>query len=145
MDKQQRQHAIRQLVAGDSVASQQELVRRLRADGIRCTQASVSRDLRELGLVKADGRYTAPDTVAVLDPPRPEVAAFIESADPIGANLVVLRTTIGAAQQVGLSIDRLDHPDIAGTIAGDDTIFIAVASRTAQGRVLALLRPRPRP
>ena len=142
-EKRKRQTALLRLVRGRAVANQNEIVRLLRTDGICATQASVSRDVRELGLVKIDGRYLL---ARHLTPRRPVHAAegplyeLITAVEPVGANLVILRTRIGAASTVAVEIDRAASPDIAGTLAGDDTVFVAVRSRTAQGRAVAWLR-----
>jgi transcriptional regulator of arginine metabolism len=63
------------------------------------------------------------------------------SVEPVGANLVVIKTPVGSANVVAVDLDRKELPDIAGTVAGDDTIFVAVRSRAAQGRVMAFLHP----
>jgi len=114
----------------------------MRREGFRVTQASVSRDIRELGLVKLSGRYVsaaralaapAEDTA-----PEPEFGLIL-GAEPIGANLVVVKTRIGAASSVAAVLDHDLGKLAAGTIAGDDTVFIAVRSRSDQGRVVAQL------
>lgn len=142
--KARRQAAVLKIVKRHRVASQQELARRLVESGCIATQASISRDLRELGLVKLDGRYMAPPRFG-SPRARGSAAPFSELVTrviPVGANLVVVRTAVGAASAVAAQLDGRDWPDVAGTLAGDDTILIAVRSRTAQGRVLASLRGR---
>lgn len=137
--KAKRQAAVLRIVQRQRVASQQELARRLRAWGCRATQASLSRDLRELGLVKLDGRYVAPGRLFGAGR-REAFSELVTRVIPVGAHLVVVRTAVGAAGAVAAELDRRGLPEIAGTLAGDDTIFIAVGSRSAQGRVLAALR-----
>ena len=116
----------------------------LRDIGIKVTQASVSRDVREIGLVRVNGRYAFPDAVGFDR----EVGTsgfeseLVTSVEPVGAHLVVVKTPPGAASAVAYDLDNMDVSEIAGTVAGDDTIFVAVRSRNAQGRVLALLVPR---
>lgn len=140
--KRHRQSALLHAVRRHRASSQHELIQLLLKAGISATQASVSRDLRELGLVKVDGRYqhlplpgrlrrTGPD-----DPSR----GLITSVEPIGANLIVVRTRVGAASTVAIEIDALRSAEIAGTVAGDDTILVVIRSRAAQGRALAQLR-----
>lgn len=142
-DKQKRQSELLRLVRQRRLTDQQQIVRLMRSRGYDVTQASISRDVRELGLVKADGRYvqlseigqnrTAGDLSARID-------GLITSVEPAGANLVVVRTATGAASAVAVALDEHRLPDTIGTIAGDDTIFIAVRSRNAQGRVVGILK-----
>lgn len=144
-EKTRRQTALRRLVKRHHAHDQQELVALLQEQGIPATQASVSRDLRELGLVKVDGEYVSAERLS-----RGRDGAFrnelITSAEPVGAHLIVIHTIVGGAGAVAVEVDRRHIPDVVGTIAGDDTIFVAVRSRSAQGRVLAqLLRGEPAP
>lgn len=122
------------------------MVESLEKLGFSVTQASVSRDVRELGLVRVDGRYV-PATRVGGDAPEGSISGvvneLINSVDPVGSNLVVVRTPPGAANTVAAELDQRHVPLIAGTLAGDDTVFVAVRSRSAQGRVLALLRAAP--
>lgn len=142
-DKAQRQAALNRLIRERPIASQDEMVVLLRNLGFSATQSSISRDVRELGLVRLGGRYVHAGRAvggdgSVVTEPEYEL---ITSVEPIGANLIVVRTQIGAANAVAAALDRQALPEIAGSIAGDDTIFLAVRSRAAQGRVLAQLRP----
>jgi transcriptional regulator of arginine metabolism len=141
-EKHRRQVALRRLAAEQAFSNQAEAVAMLERTGFQATQASVSRDMRELGLVKLNGRYVSADGVATgaSHAADAEIGELITKCDPVGANLIVVRTTIGAANTVAVALDRKESPDIAGTVAGDDTFFIAIKSRSAQGRVLALLR-----
>lgn len=141
-EKRRRQAAILKRVREHAVSSQEELVEHLENVGIHATQASVSRDVRELGLVKADGRYLPAGRLNGRrgSEPVPAESEFITSVEPVGANLIVVRTRIGAASAVAVDLDGRLTDEIAGTIAGDDTVFIAVRSRAAQGRVMARLR-----
>lgn len=147
-EKQRRQQALRAVIAERPVSNQQQIVRILRKGGVRSTQASISRDIRELGLVKINGRYTP--TEELIDRGRAQASNAYENElitrfEPIGANLIIVRTRVGAAGAVGVEIDSLGSDDIAGTVAGDDTLFIAVRSRSAQGRVVSLLQAMRRP
>jgi transcriptional regulator of arginine metabolism len=141
VEKRRRQSRIQRLIRQHAVANQTDLVRLLGDAGFAATQASVSRDLRELGVVKVKGRY---QQVAALRPARGSrdgdpLHELLVSAEPVGANLIIVRTRTGAAGTVAVGIDRRQIPEIAGTIAGDDTILVVVKSRSAQGRALALL------
>ncbi len=140
-EKRSRQAALRQLIRRHAVSRQEDLVRLLEQRGFHSNQASISRDLRELGLVKLGGRYRpledlTRDGAGARGVPRNEL---ITDMQPVGANLIVLKTTNGAASTVAVEIDRLQCDDIVGTLAGDDTIFVAVRSRSSQGRALARL------
>jgi transcriptional regulator of arginine metabolism len=141
--KQERHALIRSLVARRGIGSQQELLDALAAAGCRVTQATVSRDITELGLVKATDplgrpRYAAPDAA-----PRPDARAALRSileqfgrrASAAG-NIVVLASEIGTAPAIGRALDRVEHPLVVGTLAGDDTILI-VAATEADAQALA--------
>ena len=131
--KSQRQRMVADWLRAHRVGSQEELVARLSLAGIAATQATVIRDLDELGAVKLkrDGaiRYVLSDQVdpafaaAKLDR---LLAEWVDSIVPAG-NLLVLKTPPGSANLVANALDHADVPDIAGTIAGDDTIFVALA------------------
>ncbi|HMB72266.1 MAG TPA: arginine repressor [Gammaproteobacteria bacterium] len=131
-----RRSAIAELLGRHRIARQSELVARLRTLGYEATQSSVSRDLRELGVAKQSGRYRLPANVAAGDDRALRSSAeFVRSIAPAGPNLLVLRTAIGAAQRVALTLDRLNWPEIVGTLSGDDTIFIATTTLANQRRV----------
>jgi transcriptional regulator of arginine metabolism len=142
IEKRRRQTALLRIVREHSAGSQRELIRLLQKAGFTATQASVSRDLRELGLVKVDGRYRRlprpgrTDAVGATGP----FSELVTSMQPIGAHLILLHTRVGAAPTVAIEIDALHADEIAGTLAGDDTILIAVRSRAAQGRAVARLQ-----
>lgn len=139
-DRAQRQHAIQALLRRAVMRSQTDLVAALRKRGFEATQSSVSRDLTDLGVAKVAGRYQmpapAPAAVAtVLE----DAAHFLRAARPAGPNLSVLLTVTGAAQAVGIAIDRAAWPEVVGTLAGDDTVFVATAAAADQKRLLARL------
>jgi transcriptional regulator of arginine metabolism len=128
--KAKRQQALLDIVRSEVVSTQSALVEKLRKRGVACTQVSVSRDIRDLGLSKKAGRYAVPSEpvapdAAVIDVAS-NVSSFIQRITPVGDNLVVVSTLPGTAHSVGVLIDNLDWPAIAGTVAGDDTLFIAV-------------------
>ena len=133
--RQARRDALLHLVRRERVRDQAELVRRLREHGVEATQSSVSRDLRELGVFKMGGRYVLPESgtpARDLD----DVAHFLRAVRPAGPHLTVVLTTSGAAQTVALALDRSGWPEALGTVAGDDTVFLATAGQRAQTRVL---------
>jgi transcriptional regulator of arginine metabolism len=124
-----------------TVGRQAELVELLHREGFDATQSSVSRDLRELGVVKGADRYLLPAAEDALTPSHFEdVRSFMKGYRAAGPTLTVLRTTTGAAQSVAIAIDKAHWPEIVGTIAGDDTIFIATESIRAQRRLHDHLR-----
>lgn len=136
--KAQRQAVIRTLVEQEAITSQEQLRMRLLDRGIEVTQATLSRDIRDLGLVKrtADGAYRSIGTLAAADPAGARAALaraaaeFLRRFEAVG-HLLVLRTDAGQAQTLAVAIDRAQPPEIVGTIAGDDTIL--VICRTADG------------
>ena len=136
-----RREAILRILRGAPVRKQHELVRLLREAGHDVTQSSVSRDLRELGVLKASGRYLPPseESSRTLDD-FDTLRQFVRGVATAGAALTVLRTTIGAAQSVAIAIDKAAWPEVVGTISGDDTIFIATDSGEAQATLVARLR-----
>ncbi|MGA7525227.1 MAG: ArgR family transcriptional regulator [Acidobacteriaceae bacterium] len=128
MSKQERQTAIRRLVTGESIASQDELRRKLIRRGFDVTQATLSRDLHELRLFKGPRGYEIPNGNGHVEedeePGVDEVLSSFGLAVRQAQNQLVLRTTAGAAQPVALAIDHEDWNEVVGTLAGDDTILI---------------------
>jgi len=136
-----RRDAIVRILRHSAVARQAELVERLHREGFEATQSSVSRDLRELGVVKGAERYLLPAIEDALTPSHFEtVSGFVKGYQAAGPSLTVLRTAIGAAQSVAAALDKARWPEVIGTIAGDDTIFIATAGARAQRRLHDHLR-----
>ncbi len=139
--KERRQRAIADLIRNRALASQEELAERLTKRGFAVTQATISRDLEQIGAVKVrrDGQlcYALPDQVREADAPRlfSVFRDWVRSVDAAG-NLVVIKTPPGSAHLVGVALDGSDLPHIVGTICGDDTIFVACSSEKA-GKKLA--------
>jgi transcriptional regulator of arginine metabolism len=141
--KTQRQHRIARLLANNAVTSQGQLVDLLAADGVVATQATVSRDLEEIGAVKV--RVPGGDTVyAVPELPKDRVAPEDHLRRVLGdwvvevahsANLVVLRTPPGSAHVVASALDRAGLDDVIGTVAGDDTIMVVASERVGGTKV----------
>ena len=119
MNKRERQQKILSLIQATAVGTQEDLRALLERSGVPATQSSVSRDLEELGVVKHHGHYTLPRTNGVA-------ARGLLSLDHAGDSLVIARTVPGLASAVAVEIDAAAIPEIVGTIAGEDTIFIAV-------------------
>jgi transcriptional regulator of arginine metabolism len=132
MMKARRHFAITTLVNNEHIATQEELCERLRAQGFAITQATVSRDIKELGLVKTSdetGYYYVlsgqPTRSSAYDRMKRMFSTQVLSLD-CSENMVVIKTTPGAAQSVGLLIDSLNHANIIGNVGGDDTILVVV-------------------
>jgi transcriptional regulator of arginine metabolism len=142
--KSWRQSQILDVIDKEAVASQEELRHRLLARGINATQATISRDLKELGLVKraGDGAYVRPGadraSPLVLDQLRRSVAALVRGVERVDP-LVVVRTDRGQAQGLAEWLDRAQLPEVAGTIAGDDTILLVCRGAEAASAVEARL------
>lgn len=136
-----RRAAILRIIRDSAVHKQNELVQRLRREGFDATQSSVSRDLRELGVAKAADRYIVPSAAQVVAAdPFAAVARFVTDVRTAGPSLCVVKTTAGGAQSVASAIDQAHWPEIVGTIAGDDTIFIASEDVRAQRKLTDRLR-----
>jgi transcriptional regulator of arginine metabolism len=142
MAKTQRQHRIARLLEDYAVTSQTQLVELLASDGVIATQATVSRDLDELGAVKV--RMPGGDSVYAV----PEFESRVESEDHLrrvfgdwvvevghSANLVVVRTPPGSAHVVASAMDRAGLSDIVGTVAGDDTILVVAVEEIGGAKV----------
>jgi len=146
--KRQRQHVIAQLLADHAVGSQTQLVGLLEAEGIDATQATVSRDLDDLGALKVrvaggDTVYAIPELPGEQHVPEDHLRRVlgewvVEVAH--SANIVIMRTPPGSAHVVASAVDRTGMPDILGTVAGDDTIMVVAADGVDGGQLAAELR-----
>jgi transcriptional regulator of arginine metabolism len=144
--KQLRQRAIRDLVSQRPIRTQQELAGALRERGFRATQATISRDVAELELIKVDREgvavYAQPARLAEADPTGEERLRLLFRDVPVELReaglLLIVVTLPGSAHAIAAALDRARWPEAAGTLAGDDTLFIACADR----RALARLRGR---
>lgn len=128
MIKEKRQQAIIGLIGAKIIATQEQLTQTLLKAGFEATQSNVSRDLDELGIVKKNGFYALPSG-------RNERFGFI-GLETAGENLIVAKCESGLASAVAVQIDRAKIVEIVGTIAGDDTIFIAVKNAKTQKSVM---------
>jgi transcriptional regulator of arginine metabolism len=138
LGKPQRQHRIARLLEDQAVSSQAQLVELLAADGVVATQATVSRDLEDLGAVKVRipggaMAYAIPehakDRSAPDDHLRRVMGEFVVDVSHSG-NLVVLRTPPGSAHVIGSALDRAGIPDVLGNVAGDDTLLLVCSEHT---------------
>ena len=128
-----RQKAIAELIRAEALASQEEVTARLAEFGFAVTQATVSRDLDQLGAVKVKRggvlSYALPEQLGDSDWAAARLrrifAEWVQSVEAAG-NLIVLRTPPGSAHLVGLALDQAKLDEVAGTICGDDTLFVAL-------------------
>jgi len=136
MTKVARQKAILDLLHRGPVESQEELQGFLAKRGFEAGQATLSRDIRELGLIKTPEGYTAQRKTVSTEPVLPSVARLVREfvVDVrLAQNLLVLKTSVGSAQPVAAAVDGEDWPEVVGTLAGDDTILvISQDNRSAQ-------------
>lgn len=148
LGKPQRQHRILRILEEQPVSSQAQLVQLLESEGIVATQATVSRDLEELGAVKvripggtmayALPEYTRGERSSSDDHLKRVLGEFVLEVAH-SANIVVLRTPPGSAHVVGSALDRAGLSDLLGTVAGDDTLFIVVKESAGGAAVAASL------
>lgn len=144
--KARRQSAILEVVEQEAVRSQEQLRQRLTQRGFDVTQATLSRDIKELGLVKrsSDGAYqpagapAAPGATAI-DALGRALTEYLVNVEPV-QQLVVLKTGAGQAQLLGLAIDRARLAEVVGTLAGDDTILIIARDAKNAQQVTKKLR-----
>jgi len=136
-----RRKTLKSLLRRRKPSTQQDLVESLEAKGFSITQSSLSRDLQFLGARKVDGIYRLyseaehDENVGLDYPTLAELEPFIRSVRAAGPNLLVVATRSGLAQTVALALDSMSMPEVVGTIAGDDIVFVATPSRGAQRRL----------
>ncbi|MBI3210097.1 MAG: ArgR family transcriptional regulator [Candidatus Solibacter usitatus] len=140
MLKLRRQQEILKLVRSRHLHTQQQLATALRAAGIEATQVTLSRDIRELGLVKTPQGYHALDAAQPAPDVRQMVSEFVLSVR-VAMNQVVLKTSPGSASPVAVAFDQADWPDVVGTIAGDDTILLITPSPAAATALAKRIAP----
>ncbi|HWR13736.1 MAG TPA: arginine repressor [Terriglobales bacterium] len=143
MSKLIRHKKITDLIADEAIYTQEDLRKLLRRSGIHVNQATLSRDLRELGLVKTVNGYALPAAEDGAGAPMPalehllrEFVVDVREAE----NQLVLKTTPGSAQPVAAGLDSSDWEELVGTIAGDDTILIITPSKAVCHKVASRIR-----
>lgn len=143
--KRERQQVILEVIGRQAIGTQEELRQALVARGVDATQATLSRDLRELGLVRAPGehgpRYVLPERLAADDTPSLEflLPELFSSVDGVG-EMIVLRTLASGAQPIAEAIDAEGWPEVLGTIGGENTVLIICRSGEARAEVTRRLR-----
>lgn len=147
MIKTVRQKRIIDIIRAKSIETQEQLAIELGLAGFAVTQATVSRDVKELGLIKVPGEdnssiYAVPDRTAIPAKERRLKRLFVDSVQKIdhSENMVVLKTLPGEAQGVASAIDNSGWPEIIGTVAGDDTIIMVVKPKSAVPDIINRLK-----
>ena len=138
MDKLFRRTQILDLLKRQPVATQAELCEKLARRGIQVTQATISRDIEELGLIKTRKGYRisgSPDSIKLPQPALPVILKEFFWEVRKASNLVVIKTHPGNAHSVAAALDAEQWPEVVGTVAGDDTIFIATGGPQEAARV----------
>ena len=126
ISKKARQGRILEIVRKRPVRSQEELSSLLKHEGAAATQSTLSRDIRELGLIKARGSYQPPGDVAAMpsnDAVRRAFEQFVIQSG-VSGNIVMIKTSPGNAHSIGAVLDAAHWPEVMGTVAGDDTVFV---------------------
>ena len=141
--KQLRQRAIRDLVDQRAIRTQQELAAALRERGFRTTQATISRDVADLGLIKVSREgmqaYAIPPRLVEAETSGEDRLRKLLASLPVEFHeaglLLVIRALPGSAHAIAAALDRARWPEVAGSIAGDDTLFVAFADRASLQRI----------
>lgn len=141
--KSARQRKIQEIIENQNIETQSELTDILRKEGFEVTQATVSRDIKELGLIKIptgfnSGKYSVPGKVTMVNLHERAKRLFRDNVTNLdfSENLIVIRTLPGAAQAVASCVDHLDCKEIIGTVAGDDTIIIIIKPKEMLSAVM---------
>lgn len=139
MTKNYRQGQILKLIRTKKIGTQEELARELKEEGIETTQVTLSRDIRELGLAKTADGYRE----ILPDPTGPSLAQVMSEYlldVRLAQNMVILKTSTGSANSLAVALDQEDWAEVAGTIAGDDTVLVVCwdnqRAKTVQERLL---------
>jgi transcriptional regulator of arginine metabolism len=142
ISKKARQGRILDIMRTHPVRSQEELASLLKRDGSEVTQSTLSRDIRELGLVKVRGRYQRSDAMHT-SPPDEVIRRAIEQfviRTGVSGNIVMVKTSPGNAHSVGVVLDAAQWPEVLGTVAGDDTVFVLLRNSRSGRKVLERIR-----
>jgi transcriptional regulator of arginine metabolism len=140
--KKARQERILEIVRKQTVRNQEELAALLQQDGIEATQATLSRDIRELGLVKGREGYQVSEDPAPAPPEDLLWRTFKQYVVRTGVsgNILMIRTSPGNAHSIAVVLDAAQWPEILGTVAGDDTVFVLLRSARLGKKVLGKIR-----
>lgn len=146
MTKKERLSIILRLIEEKEISTQEELTAELNNKGLNVSQATVSRDINELALIKVEGvvkkvRYSAPSS-ATGDVPQNFIDIFRHVTESIVSanNLIVIKTMSGNANSVALVIDKLHIKEVLGTVAGDDTLLIVTKNNSDAEKIVKILK-----
>lgn len=131
MSKEKRQETLSEIIRSKRIGSQMQIHKELKRHGIHATQSSISRDFVELGVVKIKGIYQLP-AIVTREVPMGEIMEI----DTAGDNLIAVKTPPGQASMTALAVDKMKIPGVVGTVAGDDTFFVAIKSHAEQKVVM---------
>jgi transcriptional regulator of arginine metabolism len=142
ISKRARQERIIAIIRRQPVASQEELSQILAHEAVMVTQSTLSRDIRELGVVKARGRYQVAAAGESVPSPKSVRRAFQQLLlrSEVSGNILMLRTPPGSAHSLGVVLDSIEWPEVLGTVAGDDTVFVLLRNRHQGSKVLKRIR-----
>jgi transcriptional regulator of arginine metabolism len=144
MHSDARRDTLKRLLRQTTVRRQADLVRLLRSEGFDCTQSSISRDLRELGVAKFGDHYVIANEGSNAATPATDafaaLAGWVRDVLTAGPSLTVIKTNPGSAQSVAVAIDNANWPEVVGTLSGDDTLFVATAGAAEQQALVSRLR-----
>jgi transcriptional regulator of arginine metabolism len=142
ISKKARQGRILEIVRKRLVRSQEELSSLLKREGAEVTQSTLSRDIRELGLVKVRGRYQVSGELHSSPPEEILRRAFEQFVIRTGVsgNMLMIRTSPGNAHSIGVVLDAAEWPEVLGTVAGDDTVFVLLRNSQSGRKVLGRIR-----
>lgn len=144
MQSDARRDTLKRLLRETTVRRQADLVRLLRSEGFDCTQSSISRDLRELGVAKFGDHYVIANEGSTAATPANDafaaLAGWVRDVLTAGPSLTVIKTNPGSAQSVAVAIDNANWPEVVGTLSGDDTLFVATAGAAEQQALVSRLR-----
>jgi transcriptional regulator of arginine metabolism len=143
ISKRARQGRILEIVRRNRVGSQEELSVLLKREGAEVTQSTLSRDIRELGLVKIRGSYQISGEINSAPPPENAVRRALEQYvihSGVSGNIVMLKTSPGNAHSIGVVLDAAQWPEVLGTVAGDDTVFVLLRHSRLGRKVLERIR-----
>lgn len=148
MNKSYRHGQILKLINSRRIATQVDLARQLKAQGVEATQVTLSRDMRELGLIKTPEGYRQIQSgnarLSAAGPPVESIIAEFLTDARVAQNLIVLKTAPGHAMSLARAVDEERWPDIVGTVAGDDTVLVVApdhrAAESIRRKLLALVQ-----
>ena len=143
MQKLSRQKTILELLESGPVASQEELQKALAKHGVKVGQATLSRDIHELGLVKTAEGYSVSGSNVVTEPALPPLSRLMGDFVldlRLAQNLLVIKTTVGSAQPVAAALDAESWPAVVGSVAGDDTILMVCPNKKAAAKLASRIR-----